>query len=329
MPVDPQILKAAIDEATGGDAELAGLLTEKFAKNDAAAVAFTGGFTRTADYTKKTQALADEKKKVDGQLAAYQKQLEDAETEKNKIMKDLANQKVTVAQAQARLQAVKETYQLSDEDIPPTGDLVKTRVGREVVDSTPDIDARLAALETQIVEKITKTLVPELSGMANLDIVWADISDEHRELIGKRLTAKEKQEILNTAREKNTSLAAVWEEKYQIPDARKKTERAQWEKEARQKWNDEQQAKRSAEALEGVRPGAMDETGLRTSQILKHSFSERGVMPAKEEETKVRQMPSAEDRGKLSGAERAAAKYLERRAAGVPLGGKAPVGKPA
>lgn len=328
MSVDAQLLKAAIDEAAAGDAELAALLTEKFAKNDAAAVAFTGGFTRTADYTRKTQALSSEKKDLETKLATYQTQLEAAETEKAKIMRDLANQRVTVAQANARLQAVKDTYQLGDDDIPPMGDLIDTRKTGKVTDSTPDIEERLVTLRKEITEEITKTLIPELSGMANLDIVWAEIADEHRELTGKRLGAKDRQAILDEARKNNKSLAAVWEEKYEIPTARKRVEREQIVKEERQKWDDEQRAKISQRALEGVRPEAPDETGLRVSQVLKHSFQERGVQ-APVEDGKVRAMPSAEDRGKLSGAERAAQKYLERRGAGVPLGGKEPVVKSA
>ncbi len=333
MPVDSQALNAAIEEASAGDAEIAGLLREKFSKNDNAAVAFVGGFMRNKDYTVKNQSLSGEKKKLEDQIALYQQNLESAEAEKNKIMKDLANQKVTAAQANARLQAVKETYQLSDEDIPPMGDLIDTRKKGKVVDSTEDLDTRMADMKKEIMDGITKTLVPELAGMANLDIVWSEIADEHRELTGKRLTASERNDILREAREKNTSLTNVWETKFNVPDARKKVERETWEKESRARWDAEQTAKRSQEAMEGIRPGAADESGLRLSPVLRKEFAERGedrpAPGAPQPGDKPRAQPSAVQRESLTGAERAAHKFLERRAAGVPMGGREPVGKTA
>lgn len=324
MPVDQAVLKAAIEEASAGDAEIASLLAEKFAKNDNAAVAFVGGFMRNKDYTTKTQAVAGEKKKYEEQIALYQQNLEAAETDKTKILKDLANQKVTVAQANARLQAVKETYQLGDDDIPPMGDLIDTRKSGKVHDSTADLDERFANFEKKFEDKITKTLLPELAGMTNLDIVWDDIRGEHRELTGKRLSIKEQQDILKTARESNRSLADVWEEKFGIGDARKKVEREAIVKEERAKWEAELTARRSQEAMEGIRPGAQDETGLRLSPVLHKQFAERGteIVEAKPgEHTRVPvKMPSADQRESLTGAERAAKAFLERRAAGIPMG---------
>ena len=320
MAVDQQALSAAIEEATGGDAELAGLLRERLAKSENAAVAFLGGFTRTADYTRKTQALSGEKKKYEEQISLYQQNLEAAEADKAKVMKDLANQKVTVAQANARLQAVKDTYQLGDDDIPPMGDLIDTRKTGKVHDSTADLDERFSSFEKRLEEKITKTLLPELAGMTNLDIVWDDIRGEHRELTGKRLGVKEQQEILKTARESGRSLADVWEEKYEIPAARKKIERESIVKEERAKWEAEQTARRSAEAMEGIRPGAPDETGLRLSPVLHKQFAERGAEIADSKPGEHTRVPSAVQREGLTGAERAAKAFLERRAAGVPMG---------
>lgn len=329
MPVDQGLLNSAIEEATGGDAELTALLREKFSKNDAAAAAFTGGFTRTRDYTQKTTALADDRKKIEGQLAQYQSQLESAEKEKDKVMRDLANHKVTVAQANARLAAVKETYNLSDEDIPPMGDLIETRKGGKVVDSTDDIDTRLDERFKAFEKTITDRIIPELGSMTELDIIWAAMADEHKELTGKFLNATERREILKTARESNKPLTTVWEEKYSIPTERKRVERDLWAKEERAKWDAEQTARRSAEAMEGIRPGAGDESGLRLSPVLKKQFPERGVDPIADTKptdaqagAHVRRMPSSNDRESLTGAERAAKRYLERRAAGIPMGGK-------
>ena len=324
MPVDQQALNAAIEEASAGDAEIAGWLREKYSKNDTAAAAFVGGFTRTADYTRKTQALSGDKKKYEDQIALYQQNLEASEADKAKVMRDLANQKVTVAQANARLQAVKDTYQLGDDDIPPMGDLIDTRKTGKVHDSTADLDERFTAFEKKFEEKITKTLLPELAGMTDLDIIWANMRDEHHELTGKRLTAAEQRDILKVARDGGRKLTDVWEEKFAIGDQRKKVERDGIEKELRAKWDAEMTAKRSQEAMEGIRPGAQDESGLRLSPVLHKQFPERGVdaveaKPGEHARTPVA-LPSAAQRESLTGAERAAKAFIERRSAGVPMG---------
>ena len=324
MAVDQQVLSAKIDEVVQGDAELRALLLEKFAKNDNAAVAFVGGFMRNADYTQKTQSVAGEKKKYEEQIALYQQNLETAEADKTKILKDLANQKVTVAQANARLQAVKETYQLSDDDIPPMGDLIDTRKTGRVHDSTAEIDEKLSAFEKRFEERITKQLLPELAGMTDLDIIWANMRDEHYELTGKRLTAAEQRDILKTARDGGRKLTDVWEEKFSIPDVRLQKRDEGKEKELRAKWDAELTAKRSQEAMEGIRPGAPDESGLRLSPVLHKQFAERGTeiqesKPGEHTRTPVA-IPSAVQRESLTGAERAAKAFLERRAAGVPMG---------
>ena len=53
MPVDKQILEQCIAEAAGDDKEMADFLRTRYAANDALAVKFVGGFTRTADYSRK------------------------------------------------------------------------------------------------------------------------------------------------------------------------------------------------------------------------------------------------------------------------------------
>ena len=330
MPVDKQVLEAAIAEASKGDDELAGLLRDRLSKNETAAASFAAGFMRNADYTQKTQSLADERKKFDGQLDTYRQQLEAAEADKAKILKDLANQKVTVAQARARLQAVKDTYQLSDDDIPPVGDLIDTRKTGRPVDSTPDLDEKLAAFKNDIFKEISGKIVPELAGVAQLTPIWMSMASEHQQLTGKQLTYAEQQAILKTASESSRPLMSVWEEKYNIPAERRRVEHETVVKEARAKWDAEQTARRSEEALQAVRPGV---DNSRLSPVLRKGFTERGhdpVDPGKHQPNdNMRRMPSAEDRSKLSGAERAATKFMERRAAGVPMGAKEPAGKTA
>lgn len=336
MPIDKAALKEHIAEVTGGDSEFAKFLEEKYLANDAAATSFMGGFMRNRDYTQKSQALAtdrgvfeQERRAYDGQIQQYKQMLEAAEAEKAKIMKDLAAHKVTVAQSQARLKHLKEFYNLSDEDVPNIPEQIETYQKGKVVDSSTDLDEKLAAFEKAFEKKITtfvtERLVPELGGMAQLDIVWNDIRDEHRELTGKRLTAKEAQELLNEADKRGRagrpiSLKAMWEEKYDAPSLRQKHHDDDFEKKLREKWDSEQAAKISEAAMQGIRPGMQQQgLGLRTSQIFDHKFkvheeAEPQAVP------KLRETSSAAERQALSGSERAAKKWIERRGAGIPIG---------
>ena len=330
MPIDKAELKQRIAELAGDDAELAKLFEEKLLANDTVATNFMGGYMRNRDYTQKLQALStdrgildQERRGYDGQIAQYRQLLEAAENEKGATMRELAQHKISVATANARLKHLKQQYNLGDDDVPDIPDQIETFQKGKVVDNSNELDKRFADFEKKITSYITDRLVPELGGMAQLDIVWADLRDEHRELTGKRMTAKESQELLNEADRrgkagKPISLKALWEEKYDAPALREKHHDDALEKKLRQRWDDEQTAKRSEEALAGIRPG-MQGQGLRTSQILEHKFK------VHEEDSptaapRLREAPSANDRQKLSGAEIASKGFLERRAAGLPIG---------
>ena len=335
MPIDKQAVKDAIREAVGDDGELYAILEQKLLANDDSATRFVGGFMRNKDYTQKSQGLATDrqtwetdKRNLDGQLDQYRQMLEAAEAEKAKVMKDLAAHKVTVAQSNARLKHIKDVYQLSDDEIPNIPDQIETYQTRRPVDTSTDLDARFSAFEKKFKDDMGKylaeKLVPELGGMAKLPIVYMDIVNEHQQLTGKPLTAKEVDELLNEADKRSRagrpiSLKAMWEEKYDAPAMRQKFHDTGFEKELRAKWDAEQAAKISEAALAGVRPGTPDQTGLRTSQIFGHKFK------VHEETTplavpKLRETPSAAERQSLSGAERATKRHLERRGAGIPMG---------
>jgi outer membrane murein-binding lipoprotein Lpp len=333
MPVDKETLKATLREAVGDDNETYAFLEQKLLANDATATQFLSGFMRNKDYTTKTQALANDRRNLDGdkqtlegQVNQYKELLEAAEQDKAKVLRDLAQQKVSVAQAHARLKHIKETYALSDEDVPPVSfsDLIETRqTGRPVDSSAVDIDAKLAAFKTDMTRYLADKLVPELGGMAQLDIVWADIRDEHRELTGKRLSAKEAQELFTEADKRHragrpTSLKALWEEKYDAPNLRQKKHDEELIKGERAKWDAEVQARRSEEAMQGLHPTPGDQQGLRTSQIFNHKFQVKEEGPGGA--PKPRETKSAAERSALTGAERAGKRFLERRAAGVPMG---------
>ena len=133
MPVDKAELKERIREIAGDDPDFARTLEEKLASNDAVATQFIAGFMRHKDYTTKTQALAtdrqtmdQERRTWDGQIQQYRQLLEQTEQEKGQILRDLANHKVSVATAHARLKDLKTRYQLSDDDVPSIPDQIET-----------------------------------------------------------------------------------------------------------------------------------------------------------------------------------------------------------
>ena len=321
--VNRELLEKSIQQAAEGDQELADLMRKKYTENDTLAAKFVAGFTATADYTQKTQALATERKQIETRVAQYETRLQAADTEKKDILTRLANQEVSTAQAQALLNRVKTEYALTDDDIPGMADLIKTRKTGDVPKEV-DLDTRLAALQTEIMDGISKTLVPELTGMSELDLVWDDIREEHKELTGKRLTAADQRTLLKEAREKGTSIKSLWEEKNDVPSLRTKLTETAMESRIRQKIADEDKERRSKEALETVGRGreevALNERG---SAVLKKRFTLHEEAPVVDKGAgNERRVASAADRERQSGAERAATKFLEK-------GGVSAIGKPA
>jgi hypothetical protein len=340
MAVDKQILEKCIKRAAGSDTEFADYLRDKYSKNDQLAVDFVGGFMANDDYTQKTQGLAEQRKQYESQssqLESTRKALEAAEVEKNQILKDLAQHRVSTAKARELMQILSDKYQLTDEDLPGMSDLIATAKKGKPVDNTPDIETRLAAfgdeMEKRIEKKFVGAMMPELSSMAALPLIWAEISREHQELTGKALTFAEQQEILKGAREGNRGLRDVWEEKYQIAGDTGLRMQKRDEK-LKQSWQSEQE-KAAAEArqkaaLEVVTPVATDlGTGPGISRAFQTKFREYSPDPNAQPGQQFKPAdgkPAVEvqpgqhvrqigDRGP-TGAQRAAAKHLEKLATG-------------
>lgn len=311
MPVDNATLDRYIADVAGDDQELATTLRERLGRNEKAATNFVGGFLRTQDYTKKTQDLATERGRFEAAQTEYESRLSQAEQEKDKIMRDLANERITGSRAVALLKTVKEAYGLTDNDLPGIDDVRETAKSGRVVDSTPDLDTRLGSFKAEIMKEITNSLIPEISGLAILGPVWNDISYEHEQLFGKRLTKAEQSEILADARKGNKSLESVWQDKYGVSDkrleVRDNTNKDKW----RQEWNDEQAKKNQEAALRGVTPDADTTFSDRQSPIFKRSFTPK----AEESGTPPAHLGDAV-RERTSGAERAAAKFIERQRSG-------------
>jgi hypothetical protein len=311
MPVDQATLARYITDVAGDDKELADMLREKLGAKEDAATRFVNGHLRNDDYTKKTQDLAKQRAALETSQTDYESRLTAAEAEKDQIMKDLADERVTASKATALLKTVKQAYGLTDNDLPGIDDIKATAKTGTVVDSTPDLDKRLDAFEQKLMDRVTKQLIPEISGLAILGPVWNEIGYEHQQLFSKRLTKTEQAEILKDAREKNTSLETIWAEKYGVPERRLEVRdegnKAKWQRE----WSDEQ-AKKSQEAiLRGTNPDSGEfQLADRQSPIFKRNFE-----PTPEPGTGTK--PNSESRdNRMSGAERAAAKFMERAKSG-------------
>ena len=345
MPVDQKVLEECIIEQADGDAEMATFLRDRYAKDPNKAAKFVGGFMRTADYTQKSQSLTAERKTLEGQSAQSAAQLEtlrkaltDAETEKNTILKEVASRRVTAAKGAELMRILRDKYQLTDDDLPGMSDLIETRQTGKPVDTTEDLDTRFKKfgddLMTRMETKFAGAMIPELGAMAALPMIWQEINREHMDLTGKALTFAEQQDILKVAREgKSGGLRDVWEEKYHIKAGewgdglrmQKRDERlkADWVQD-REKT---EAAKRSADALNVVTPVAADlGTGPGISPAFKTQFRAFEMDPNKPAQPAGDGVPTLAvqpgqhvrqtgNRGP-SGAQRAAAKFLEKSAAG-------------
>lgn len=339
MPVDKKVLEAYVREVAGADEALATTMLTTLGANEAAASAFVGGFTRTKDYTQKTQEAATVKQQAEAMATEAAKQAAAADASIKGIMKQLADSRISAATAEARLSHVKETYGLSDEDIPSSGDLkttVKTGVatGADGVDVAALIESKLAEQRTSIMKDFETKLLPNLNGMAMMPGIWADIEAEHKELTGKRMTQAERQELVKTAQSSNTSLVAAWENKYDIGDARQKARdaanRAKWE----QEWQDKQTKERSDAAIAGVTGRRDAPATLSTSPVFGKKFgqteqTQQEAAGSGSGSGSGQQQQPVQNQPRLTGAERAATTWLERRSNNVPLGAPSPAAKTA
>lgn len=330
MPVDRQLLESCCQEASGGNEAIRASLLETYSKpeNDAAAVAFTGGFLRTQDYTRKTTDAAKVKADSETLIAQYTTQLQESENKIKKVMGDLSKSRISQAEANARLMDIKEKYALSDEDIPTPSELTITEKTGHVARGSVDvnIDEKLQEFKTGFLKEISDKLIPQLTALPEIGAIQHYIRDQHRELFGKGLTRTEETEILNESRKTGNSLEQVWEQKYAVSDKRLEARDKATETRLRGQWEEEQKKKNSEAALEGVRRNA-DEDYQSQSPVLgrKYDLHDEPVRDPGKAPEKQTQTP---DR-KLSGAERAASKFIERRSNGVPMGKEEPVGKTA
>lgn len=343
MAVDTARVQSLIDEwgLEGADKET---VAKILLANERAATQFVGQRERHDDYTKKTQGLTTQQKelerKANEQITLYAQQLAEADKKVKKILADFEQESISRTTAEARLRGVKERYNLSDEDIPD----VKAPTKRDPNPSDGagiDIDAKLKEFESNFL----KRLMPDLIALPRVSAILNEIDARHMELTGKRLTLNERNELMDMAQDpKNVddegrpvNLMTAWQTKYDIKKIEKDREFEGRLKEERTKWDDEQKRKRSEDAMRGVRTDADAQSYKQHSPVLREykthdeaanrSFNNRreGDKPPEKKQS-ISDDNTRQGGPKLSGAERAAQRFMERRAAGIPLGKEEPAG---
>jgi len=333
MPIDKQVLKKYIEELGLSDALQANLLQELEA-DDKRATQFVGQRLRQDDYSRKTADLSEQRRQaeetnktaVGTAVQEYAQKLQEADGKMNKILKDLETERISRATAEQRLQRVKQQYDLSDEDVPITAPAGERQASAEI-----DLDKKLAEFKTslskEIKESFVKEIMPELMSFPQISAIQQDIRAEHFALTGKHLNAKDLGELTAAAAKSGKSLYATWEEKFEIPGIRMtKHDEALTEKNRRD-WDDEQKRKASEAALQGVSHPASAGALLSTSPVLRPyaDRSKDGPGETGNGADKSSGNGHGEAKPSLSGADRAAIRWTERRNQGVPLGKEAPV----
>lgn len=318
MPVDKAAINKYLDEL-GLSPEARTAVLGDFEKNETAATQFVGQRLRFDDYTRKRQ---EEKAELERQRAeietraatsvqSYAEQLTAAQEKMNKIVADLEAKEISSATANARLQAVKTKYNLDDDDIPTITPPVRSETP-VVTPPAADIDKKLEEMRLRIVREMT--FLPDVTA------AQMEIQSQHQELTGKRMTQKEMVEMVDEVRKNGGSLLNVWKTKYDIDNIAKEREFT----ERLKKHDEEQEAlrrqKASEDAIAGIRGDSSKDSLVNPMLNRKFKTHTEGV-----ESTPPPATRSGMDN--MSGAERAAIKFAERRNRGLPIGSPEPANK--
>lgn len=328
MPIDKQKVAEYVAEL-GLPKEQTDSLIATITGDEKAATQFVGQRLRHSDYTTKTQELAEQRNRLNQEyttaVADYAGKLTEAESRINAIVRDLETSKISEATANARLMSVKNKYNLSDEDIPALD--VKNPAGTgPVPGSAPggaiDIESRLKTFQQELMSNINRELI-QLPRIAALQ---TDLYNSHRDITGKPLTRAEMDELISESAKQKLPLETVWEKKYNIPDLRFNK---RLEEEVAKRLADEEAARRakaSEDALAGVRRHEQSPSQVH-SPVIGRQFDQRAdnrPAPASGQATQPQTQTQATPVAKPSGAERAAARFIERRNAGIPMGAPDP-----
>lgn len=328
MPIDKVKLAAYIDELGVSDAIRTGMLAEMEA-DEGKANKFLGQRLRHDDYTRKTQDLSTTRttleQQVQTQIQGYAAELEKANTQIAKIAKDYENESISRATAEARLQKVKTTYALSDDDIPAVEHIAAAPVAPAL-----DVKAMMEEFRTNILKDIRL----DLQAMPQVTATQFDIAAQHQEIFGKRMTKAEMAELTDLAQANRTNLQTAWETKHDVQTVRTNKLVTDTVAAERVKWDDERRAANDAAALSSVQSQREDspfgQGGRAASPVLGRKYdthvdstsTNTDPVPAAKPTSPVQQQQTGL---KLSGAERAAAKWIGKANAGM-IGKPMPVG---
>ena len=278
-----------------------------------------------SDYTRKTQELAAEKTRLAGEQAEMGRKL-------SKVISDLEANKITNAQYRAKIEALTTEY---GDDFEGLGDLLKnptaspdpTKVTPPVVDQT--ILDRLARAESNFHTN------PEIAA------ILADARDQYVELYGsvKAGPGFSAQKLLAYARENKIPLLqgrdengqpitgpGAFERLFKVDDRR--TELLRETIRAEEKTRADGELQKRIDNLKigertGERPGFVQAGSSVLSDRFKSVVADRTSEKGEEGKPAVHQQPRSEaEKIRSGGAAKFEKSFMERRLAGIPLGGK-------
>lgn len=327
---DKATMTAYLDELGISDALKANLLQELEA-DEARANNFVGQRLRQSDYTKKTQDLAEQRRQIDvavtQQVKEYADRLQEADGKLAKILKDYEAERISRATAENRLSTIATKYEIPKEDLadlisqPPNGAPPKHDGGGLTLEAVSDLMAKREA-------DLIKRLMPELISFPKISNIQQEIRERHLDLTGKRMTAREMDELMAEATKDNSGgLMGVWQTKYDIP----KIEMERHDKGVADAAIAEYERKAKARASEDALSSVHHQDSSRpysTSPVLRQ-YRDR----SKEGGELVGDTKNGNGNGNgngkpperaMSGSERAAVKWVERRNQGIGFGKEAP-----
>jgi len=228
-------------------------------------------------------------------------------------MNDFQESEISAATANARLRAVKERFQLSDEDIPAF--TTATRKEPEVNQPAIDIDKRLKEFEENLVAR----LLPDMTALPQLTAIQFDMARQHEALLGKPLSREDMLDIVKESAKNKTSLESVWKSRFnidqlseqrRIDDAIKKDRLEQEEIRVRKQTEDALAGVQNRNSANPTADGVLGRKfNLQSTEQTLPTGSNGNKAPVNQPQTPA-----------LSGAERAINKWVERRTKGIPLG---------
>lgn len=331
MPIDKKELRRYVEELGFSEAVAANVMQELEA-DDKRATQFVGQRLRQDDYSRKTQDLAQQRQQIDqaitAQVQEYTTKLQEADGKIAKILKDFENEQISRATAENRLRTLATKYEIPKEDL---ADLIK-----DTSASAPPrqegggltVDA-VTGMLAKFKESLVKELMPDLLSFPRISNIQQEIRDQHFELTGKRLTAAQMDELMTEATKDNSGgLVKVWESKFEIPKIRMDAHDKQISDSAVAEYERKLKAKASEDAIATVHN--QDSTRPYSASPVLRQYRDRSLEDGQPGGDKRNGKGNGNGSEKppeprMSGAERAAVKWVERRNQGVGFGKEAPV----